>query len=79
MNFTLLFVENLLCHCAGFLLKGGLLGLGHVMKGTPQMGNPVYEYEYADKYIKLSPLGLLWLDLKIIGRGLKVIVQGKGL
>jgi len=75
----LLFVENLLCHCAGFLLKGGLLGLGHVMKGTPQMGNPVYKYEYADKYTKLSPLGLLWLDLKIIGRSLKVIVQGKGL
>lgn len=62
-----------------FLLKGGLLGLGHVMKGTPQMGNPIYEYEYADKYIKLSPLGLLWLDLKIIGRGVKVILQGKGL
>ena len=49
------------------------------MKGTLQMGNPVYASEYADKYIKLSPLGLLWLDLKIIGRGLKVIVQGKGL
>ena len=62
-----------------FLLKGGLLGLGHVMKGTPQMGNPIYEYEYADQYIKLSPLGLLWLDLKIIGRGVKVIAQGKGL
>ena len=62
-----------------FLLKGGLLGLGHVMKGTPEMGNPIYEYEYADQYIKLSPLGLLWLDLKIIGRGVKVIAQGKGL
>jgi len=49
------------------------------MNGTPQMGNPVYKYEYADKYTKLSPLGLLWLDLKIIGRSLKVIVQGKGL
>ena len=62
-----------------FLLKGGLLGLGHVMTGTPEMGNPIYEYEYADQYIKLSPLGLLWLDLKIIGRGVKVIAQGKGL
>ena len=49
------------------------------MKGTLQMGNPVYASEYADKYIKFPPLGLLWLDLKIIGRGLKVIVQGKGL
>ena len=62
-----------------FLVKGGLLGLGHVMKGTPQMGNPVYEYEYVDKYMKLSSLGLLWLDLSIIGRGLKVVLQGKGL
>lgn len=62
-----------------FLLQGGLLGLGHVMKGTPEMGNPIYEYEYADQYMKLSPLGLLWLDLTIIGRGIKVIIQGKGL
>jgi lipopolysaccharide/colanic/teichoic acid biosynthesis glycosyltransferase len=62
-----------------FLVKGGLLGLGHVMKGTPEMGNPAYEYEYIDKYLKLSPIGLLWLDLVIIGRGIKVIFQGKGL
>ena len=62
-----------------FLLKGGLLGLCHVMKGTPEMGNPVYEYEYVDQYMKLSALGLLWLDLKIIGRGIKVILRGKGL
>jgi lipopolysaccharide/colanic/teichoic acid biosynthesis glycosyltransferase len=62
-----------------YLLKGGLLGLGHVMKGTPEFGNPIYEYEYADKYLKLSSLGLLWLDLKIIGRGIKLIFKGKGL
>jgi lipopolysaccharide/colanic/teichoic acid biosynthesis glycosyltransferase len=61
------------------LLKGGLLGLGHVMKGTPQMGSPIYEYEYIDKYLKLSSWGLLWLDLTIIGRGVKVILKGKGL
>ena len=62
-----------------YLLKGGLLGLGHVLKGTPEFGSPVYEYEYADQYLKLSPFGLLWLDLKIIGRGIKVILKGKGL
>ena len=62
-----------------FLIKGGLLGLGHVMKGTPEMGNPVYEYEYIDKYLKLSAIGLLWLDLVIIGRGIRVIFRGKGL
>jgi lipopolysaccharide/colanic/teichoic acid biosynthesis glycosyltransferase len=62
-----------------FLVKGGLLGLGHIMKGTPEMGNPVYEYEYIDKYLSLSAIGLLWLDLVIIGRGIRVIFQGKGL
>ena len=61
------------------LLKGGLLGLGHVMKGTPEMGNPAFEYEYIDKYMSLSPLRLLWFDLKIIGKGIKVIFEGKGL
>jgi lipopolysaccharide/colanic/teichoic acid biosynthesis glycosyltransferase len=62
-----------------FLIKGGMLGLGHVMKGTPQMGDPVYEYEYIDKYLKLSSFGLLWLDLKIIARGIRVVLKGKGL
>jgi lipopolysaccharide/colanic/teichoic acid biosynthesis glycosyltransferase len=61
-----------------FLVKGGLLGLGHVMKGTPEMGNPVYEYEYIDRYLKSSAIELLWLDLVIIGRGMRVIIQGKG-
>lgn len=61
------------------LIRGGLLGLGHVMKGTPEMGNPVYEYEYIDQYMKRSPMGLLGLDLSIIGRGIKVVLQGKGL
>lgn len=62
-----------------FLLRGGLLGLGHVMKGTPEMGNPIYEYEYVDQYQKRTSIGLLWLDLIIIWRGIKVIIKGKGL
>lgn len=61
-----------------FLLRGGLLGLGHVNKGTPEMGNPVYEYEYVDQYLKRSSFGLLCLDLHIIWRGIMVIVRGGG-
>ena len=61
------------------LIKGGLIGLGHVLKGTPEMGQPIYEYEYIDQYLKLSSLKLLWLDFQIIWRGFKVILQGKGL
>ena len=61
------------------ILKGGLLGLGHIMKGTPEMGNPVYEYEYASRFIHSSSFGLLMLDLKIIGKGIIVMIKGKGL
>jgi lipopolysaccharide/colanic/teichoic acid biosynthesis glycosyltransferase len=61
------------------LIKGGLLGLGHIHKGTAEMGNPIYEYRYVDQYLKLSPMRLLWLDLTIIAKGIGVIVKGKGL
>lgn len=60
------------------LLKGGLLGLGHIMKGKPEFGNPIYEYEYIDQYMKRSELGLLWLDLSIIWRGILLILKGGG-
>ena len=61
------------------LLKGGLLGLGHIMKGKPDFGDPIYEYEYIHKYLSSTDLGLLILDLKIIYRGLVVVFKGKGL
>jgi len=61
-----------------FLVKGGLLGLGHINKGTVEMGNPIYEYEYVDQYLKRSSFGLLMLDLWIIWRGVRVIVKGGG-
>ena len=61
-----------------FLVRGGLLGLGHINKGTAEMGNPVYEYEYVDQYLKRSSWGMLMLDLWVIWRGVKVIVKGGG-
>jgi len=61
-----------------FLLRGGLLGLGHINKGTSEMGNPVYEYEYVDQYLKRSSFALLRLDLWIIWKGILVIVKGGG-
>jgi lipopolysaccharide/colanic/teichoic acid biosynthesis glycosyltransferase len=59
-------------------LKGGLLGLGHIMKGKSEFGNPIYEYEYIDQYIKRSELGLFFLDLTIIWRGILLIFKGGG-
>lgn len=61
-----------------FLLRGGLLGLGHINKGTSEMGNPVYEYEYVDQYLRRSSFGLLCLDIWIIWKGILVILKGGG-
>lgn len=60
------------------LLKGGLLGLGHIRKGTAEMGDSVFEYEYIEEYMKRSALALLRLDLWIIWRGIVVISKGGG-
>ena len=59
-------------------LKGGLLGLGHIRKGKEDFGDPVYEYVYLDKYLKLSELELLRLDVGIILSGIKLILKGEG-
>lgn len=61
-----------------FLLRGGLLGLGHINKGTSEIGNPLYEYEYVDQYLKRSSFGLLCLDLWVIWKGVLVIFKGGG-
>ena len=61
-----------------FLLRGGLMGLGHINKGTSEMGNPAYEYEYVAQYRKRSSFGLLRLDLWIIWKGALVILKGGG-
>lgn len=60
------------------LLKGGLLGLGHINKGTSEMGNSIYEYEYIEQYQNLSSLRLLLLDLWIIWKGITLILKGGG-
>lgn len=60
------------------LLKGGLLGLGHINKGTLEMGNSLYEYQYINEYLKRSSIGLLRLDLWIIWKGIVVILKGGG-
>ena len=61
------------------LIKGGMLGLGHIKKGTPEMGNPVYEFEYVNRYIHSSSFSLLLLDITIIFKGIVVVLKAKGL
>jgi lipopolysaccharide/colanic/teichoic acid biosynthesis glycosyltransferase len=61
------------------LLKGGLVGQGQALKGTDDLGSPEAEYDYIEKYLNSSPVGLFWHDLKIMGRSLKVVLEAKGL
>ena len=61
-----------------FLLRGGLLGLGHINKGTAEMGNPIYEYEYVNQYINRSSFGLFCLDLWVIWKGIQLMFKGDG-
>jgi len=60
------------------LLRGGLLGLGHIKKGTAEMGNPIYEYEYLDYCVNKHSLQILLLDLKIIYKGIILMSKGGG-
>lgn len=60
------------------LIKGGLLGLGHINKGTANMGDPSYEYEYIDQYLNRSAWGLFTLDLWIIWKGVALMSKGGG-
>jgi lipopolysaccharide/colanic/teichoic acid biosynthesis glycosyltransferase len=60
------------------LIRGGLLGYGHVRKGTSEFGKPIYEYEYVHRYLHYSPLRLLLLDIFIIWKGIIVMAKGGG-
>lgn len=60
------------------LLRGGLLGYGHVRKGTPEFGKPIYEYEYAYRCLHYSPWKLLMTDLYVVWKGAVVMSKGGG-
>lgn len=60
------------------LVRGGLLGYGHVRKGTDEFGKPIYEYEYVYRYIHYSPWKLLMTDLYVIGKGISLMIKGGG-
>ncbi len=60
------------------LIRGGLLGYGHIRKGTPEFGKPIYEYEYVYRYLHYSSFKLFLTDLYVIWRGITVVVKGGG-
>ncbi len=61
------------------LIRGGILGFGHIRKGTSEMGDPRFEFEYVREYMTRGALGIIALDAWILWKGLKVVLEGKGL
>lgn len=61
------------------LLTGGLLGFGHIRKGTSEFGDPTFEFEYCNTYYNGSTWELLKLDFWIIYQGIKLMTKGEGL
>ena len=61
------------------LLRGGLVGQGQALKGTAELGSADAEYDYIEKYMDSSALGLLGHDLRIMWQSLVVVLQAKGL
>ena len=60
------------------LLRGGILSLGHINKGTSRMGAAQFEYEYIHQVLTRSSFSLLGLDLWIIWRGILLVLKGGG-
>ena len=60
------------------ILKGGIFSESHTRKGTSLFCSSDLEYGYIDNYMRLPALQLLWVDLKIMARGIKMIIEGKG-
>lgn len=61
------------------LIKGGLVGASHILKGTNNFGEAGAECGYIEKYLTLHPFKLLLHDMKIIIAALRVCLQAKGL
>jgi len=60
------------------LIKAGLFSENHTRKGTKLFRDYRLEYAYARNYLKLSSVGLLLLDVRIVVRGIKMVLKGKG-
>lgn len=61
------------------LLKGGIVGANHCLKGQPEFGRADIEYRYVEKYLTLSQVKLLLTDLTIMLKAVRVVLKGKGL
>ena len=60
------------------ILKGGIVGFGHVRKGTNEFGNPEFEFEYASLVETGHCSKILYADLWVILKAIEVVLRGGG-
>ena len=60
-------------------IKAGLFGPSQALKGTFEFGDSESECEYLQKYVNSSAFALLWHDLTLIARCLRIVAEAKGL
>lgn len=59
-------------------LKGGLVGYGHLHKGTDKMGDPEFEYFYFDYCLNKSHASIMFFDVKIVLKSILLVFKGGG-
>ena len=60
------------------LLRGGIIGLGHVRKGTDDFGKPNFEFEYADILHRGNCIEILKTDLLIVYMAFRLMIKAGG-
>ena len=60
------------------ILRGGIIGFGHVRKGTSEFGNPDFEFEYASLIETGKCSQILRADLWVIFKAIEVVLRGGG-
>jgi lipopolysaccharide/colanic/teichoic acid biosynthesis glycosyltransferase len=61
------------------LLKAGLFSPTHVRKGETSFPDMTFDYEYVEMYSQRSAFSFLWQDILVIMRGIRVVLEGRGL
>lgn len=59
-------------------VRGGIVGLGHVRKGTDGFGDPSFEFEYAGILEKGKCLTILKTDVWIVWRAFRLMIKAEG-
>ncbi len=60
-------------------MRAGLFGPTHVRKGTPEYPDLTFEYIYADLELRLGSLRIVGEEFRVILRGIRMVLEARGL